>query len=56
MTIEYVEFPEEMISITKKKYDQLIKDSEWLACLEQAGVDNWEGIEVAYEIQGETDE
>lgn len=53
MTIEYVEFPEEMISITKKEYDQLVKDSEWLSCLEQAGVDNWEGIEMAYEIETE---
>lgn len=31
---------EETITITKKEYDRLIKDSEWLSCLEAAGVDN----------------
>ena len=29
--------------ISKKVYDQLTKDSEFLANLRDAGVDNWEG-------------
>ncbi len=38
-----------LISITKKEYDQLIKDQKWLQALESAGVDNWEGIDIAKE-------
>jgi hypothetical protein len=25
----------------------------WLTCLEQAGVDNWQGLDLAYEIKNE---
>lgn len=38
---------EETITITKKEYDELIKDRFWLRCLEGAGVDNWEGHDIA---------
>jgi len=41
---------EEMITITKVEHDRLVKDSEWLACLDAAGVDNWSGIEEAQEM------
>ena len=41
---------EEMVTITKKAHDRLL---ERLGCLEEAGVDNWEGIGYAYEIQDE---
>lgn len=41
------------VEITRKVYDQLVKDSEWLSCLEAAGVDNWEGIDEAFEIRRE---
>ena len=44
---------EEMVTIKKSEYDQLLKDSDWLACLEAAGVDNWEGYDYAREIQQE---
>jgi hypothetical protein len=44
---------EEQVTITKKEYDQLKKDSIWLCCLEEAGVDNWEGISYAYELRNE---
>lgn len=47
---------EEMITITKKEYDRLKEDSEWLGCLEQAGVDNWDGIDNAMEIKREEQE
>jgi hypothetical protein len=40
----------EMIEIKKSQYDYLIERSEWLGCLEPAGVDNWDGTAVAYEI------
>ena len=34
---------EEMVTITKKEYEELL-DSQWmLICLENAGVDNWHG-------------
>lgn len=38
---------EEMVTITKKKYDELVEDSKFLMALEAAGVDNWEGYGVA---------
>ena len=44
---------DEMISIPKKVYDQLIEDQKWLGALEAAGVDNWEGINVAREFLSE---
>lgn len=39
----------EMISISKKEYEQLIEDQKWLRALEAAGVDNWEGYDFARE-------
>ncbi len=44
---------EEMITITKKEYDQLQKDSEWLSYLEAAGVDNWDGLDEAIRMRNE---
>jgi hypothetical protein len=42
---------EEMtVEIKKSMYDYLIERSEWLDCLEAAGVDNWDGIDMAYEM------
>ena len=37
----------ETVTITKKAYETLLKDQDWLFCLEAAGVDNWEGMEIA---------
>lgn len=37
----------ETITINKAHYDQLISDSEKLAALERAGVDNWDGYDFA---------
>lgn len=39
----------EMIEITKDEYEQLKKDSAFLDALRGAGVDNWEGYELAQE-------
>ena len=38
------------VILLKKDYDRLLKDSQWLGCLEEAGVDNWSGIDFAHEI------
>jgi hypothetical protein len=43
----------EMVTITKAEYEKLLEDSDWLNCLEQAGVDNWEGYSVAIDIRDE---
>lgn len=32
----------EMVTITKKEYDELFKAAQTLAALEAGGVDNWE--------------
>lgn len=41
---------EETITITKPKYDKLVKDSKRLEDLEACGVDNWEGYDIVLEI------
>ena len=46
---------EEMVTITKKEYDSLTKDSDWLGYLEAAGVDNWQGYEYAIEMRDEAE-
>lgn len=33
-----------------EEFMRLATDSEWLSCLEEAGVDNWDGIEEAHKI------
>lgn len=38
---------EEMVTISKAEYDELIERSEWLGWLEAAGVDNWCGVSEA---------
>jgi hypothetical protein len=35
------------ITISTTEYDQLIKDSEFLCCLQEIGVDNWCGYDDA---------
>jgi len=41
---------EEMILITLREYEDLIGSRDFLEALEQAGVDNWVGYDVAHEI------
>lgn len=45
---------EEMISVPKKTWENLLKRVAWLGALEDAGVDNWEGISYAYELYNDT--
>lgn len=33
---------EQMVTITKAEYDQLLNDQKFLECLQMGGVDNWE--------------
>lgn len=40
---------EEMITITSKEYTELLERDQWLCALECAGVDNWSGIDNAYD-------
>lgn len=40
----------ETVTIPMKEYMSLKRRSDWLDCLESAGVDNWQGIDYAYEI------
>ena len=47
---------EEMIEITKKEYDDLIEDSDFMRALEAAGVDNWGGMDYAHELMGGEDD
>jgi hypothetical protein len=44
---------DEMVTISAKELKQLRRDSEWLLCLEDAGVDNWPGIDNARETRRE---
>jgi len=47
---------EELITITKKEYELLKESHRWLGYLEFAGVDNWVGIDYAYELLREASE
>jgi len=47
---------EESITITKKEYSDLKRKALWLHCLEDAGVDNWSGIDFAYDLKDELNE
>jgi len=48
-----------MIAITQDEYDELLRHSFKLSCLENGGVDNWDGYDWAMENywaqQGEED-
>jgi hypothetical protein len=45
----------DMISITICEYNSLLEDSKWLNCLQQAGVDNWDGYEDAIDLRDAED-
>ena len=38
------------VTIPIKAYENLVERSKWLAALEAAGVDNWEGYDLANQI------
>ncbi len=41
------------VTITKAEYESLVENAAWLSCLEDAGVDNWSGIDFASDIARE---
>jgi hypothetical protein len=45
----------EEITISRSEYDSLLEDAKWLQALENAGVDNWPGIDFARELLNEED-
>lgn len=47
----WLSVPDDMIVISKKEYDQLIEDSEFLANLHAAGVDNWDGYHYGFNLE-----
>jgi len=54
----YLEVPAPVGDDVKAKAEAVIKDLEqaqerleWLDCLEAAGVDNWQGIDIAFDIR-----
>lgn len=46
-TFRYALTMDEQITISKKEYDRLLADSNFLSALETVGVDNWEGYSEA---------
>lgn len=40
----------DFVAVDAKEYDEMIDRLFWLDCLEDAGVDNWSGIEFAREM------
>ncbi len=51
--IRFEHFEDKTVRITQKEYEQFLKDSQWLNCLDNAGVDNWPGIDLAIEMLDE---
>lgn len=45
-----VNVPLDHIVISKEDHDQLVEDQMFLQCLQGAGVDNWDGYELAQEM------
>jgi hypothetical protein len=44
---------EETVTISKQEYERLLDDSEILKCCRAAGVDNWQGLDMAMEMYWE---
>lgn len=53
--VEVFEVKEDTITISLETYERLLKGSIFLSCLEAAGVDNWGGYDMAYELMEEGD-
>ena len=41
---------EALVTITREEYNKLLNSYRWLQCLEDAGVDNWEGVKHAWDL------
>lgn len=49
------EYTSPFVTIPRALYESLLEDAAWLRSLEDAGVDNWSGIDFAYELHNEED-
>ncbi len=38
---------EETVTIKKSEYEDLLNEAKFMRCLESAGLDNWEGYDIA---------
>lgn len=48
---------EEFYLVPRAEYDKGVDEINWLYCLEAAGVDNWEGYDVAMRmLNGESED
>jgi len=45
-----------MLLVSQKRYEELLEQEAWLLALENAGVDNWDGIDFARELFNEANE
>ena len=41
---------DDMVCITQEEWDDIQRKLDWLDSLNVAGVDNWEGVELAHEV------
>ena len=41
------------VTLTREELDELENDQQFLRCLEGAGVDNWDGYEIAQDAMEE---
>jgi len=39
-----------MVLVEKGEYEELLRLEEWMFALESAGIDNWDGYDVAQDI------
>lgn len=46
----------ETITIPLERYEKLVEAADWLHALEAAGLDNWDGCDVAKDILAEWEE
>lgn len=55
---EYILVPVavETVTISREKYEALERDSDFLAALEGAGVDNWDGYDFAVQAMNDNDD
>ena len=40
----------ETVTISKTEYEELLENRNWINALEDAGVDNWDGIDYARQL------
>lgn len=53
MSVDKITEAMDTVELTKKEYDELVHDQTFLNCLQNAGVDNWDGYDFAVEAYQE---